>query len=175
MRYFPPDQNAIQGCPFYFLTRLKKIVIILIVYCTYVAKATLRPQGPQPRQVITVEKTAWSLLPRSWKEKCLLSAGEPSCFKEEDTRDKEIPLKVKILFIWLYWHKFKTPDIKNLSIFWGGMVPQILRILNGSRNYRPGQELLSPRHMLVIYVDLHLRIRQGQRSCRFSPMFLWVL
>lgn len=40
MRYFPPDQYAIQGCPFYFLTRLKKIVIILIVHCTYVAKDT---------------------------------------------------------------------------------------------------------------------------------------
>lgn len=34
------------------------------------------------------------------------SAGKPSCLKKEDTGDKEIPLMVRILFIWLYQHEF---------------------------------------------------------------------
>lgn len=43
------------------------------------------------------------------------------------------------------------------------MVPKIFFVItpSGSRNYSPGHELLSPPHVLVVYVYPHLSVRQG--------------
>lgn len=69
VRYFPPDQDAIPGCPFYFLTRLKKTVIVLIVHCIYIVNATGRPQVQQHRELTKVGKDGLDSLEWSWTEK----------------------------------------------------------------------------------------------------------